>query len=86
MTTASPRRNGQSDALALLSAREREVLAGLVRGMTNKQVGLALGISHRTVEVHRAKLMRKVGARNLAALLDIAFPERDNLPVLRTGD
>lgn len=67
-------------SVAQLSTREREVVAGLVRGLTNKQIGLELGISHRTVEIHRARLMRKLGAASRPALLDIAFPQRDLLP------
>jgi two-component system response regulator FixJ len=53
-----------------------------VRGLTNKQIGMLLGISHRTVEVHRARLMRKLGVSNLSGLLEIAFAQRDKLPDL----
>jgi FixJ family two-component response regulator len=63
-----------------LTEREREVVAGLVRGLTNKQIGRELGISHRTVEIHRARLMRKLGASTLSALLAIALPQRSKLP------
>lgn len=76
-TTGSRRRSG---ALDVLSSRERDVLAGLVRGLTNKQAGLLLGISHRTVEIHRARLMRKLGAATLSQLLEIAFLHRAELP------
>lgn len=62
-----------------LSPRERDVLAGLVCGLTNKQIGIELGISHRTVEIHRARLMRKLKVTSLAALLTIALPNRDLL-------
>lgn len=61
--------------LDTLTPREREVLGGIGRGRTNKQIGIDLGISHRTVEVHRAHLMRKLGARNLVTLLDVAFAQ-----------
>lgn len=44
---------------AELTAREREVAAHLMQGLTSKQVGKALAISHRTVEIYRARLMRK---------------------------
>jgi two-component system response regulator FixJ len=67
-----------------LSNRERDVLAGLVKGLTNKEIGLLLGISHRTVEVHRARLMRKLNVANLSALLEIAFAQREKLPSLKT--
>lgn len=50
--------------------RERDVAAGLARGLTNKQIGEELGISFRTVEIHRARLKRKLGAPTLAALLE----------------
>ena len=42
-----------------LTAREREVAAHLMQGMTSKQIGKTLDISHRTVEIYRARLMRK---------------------------
>jgi PAS domain S-box-containing protein len=47
---------------AALTPREREVAAFLMEGMTSKEIGKALGISHRTVEIHRARLMRKYRA------------------------
>jgi RNA polymerase sigma factor (sigma-70 family) len=55
--------------LALLSPREREVFDRIVRGMHNREIALDLGISPRTVEVHRARLMGKLQARRLADLL-----------------
>jgi len=72
------RRRGIS--VASLSARERDVLGGIVRGLTNKEIGIELGISHRTVEIHRARLMRKLDVTTLAALIAIALAERDKLP------
>lgn len=67
-----------------LSLREREVLAGVVAGHTNKEIAQQLGISHRTVEIHRARLMRKLRVRTLADLLavaihDLSDPESDRL-------
>jgi two-component system, LuxR family, response regulator FixJ len=59
--------------LATLSNREKEVLSGLTRGMPNKRIAYGLGISPRTVEIHRANLMAKLGARNLSDTLRIAF-------------
>ena len=53
----------------LLSPREREVLAAVARGLTNRETGKLLGISHRTVEVHRARLMRKLGLQSVAQLV-----------------
>lgn len=58
-----------------LSPREREVLAGVVAGKTNKQIGATLGISHRTVEIHRARLMRKLRVATLADLLVVAVAD-----------
>lgn len=45
-----------------------------MRGCTNKQIGVELGISHRTVEIHRARLMRKLHVTTLADLLAVARP------------
>ncbi|RDE07597.1 response regulator transcription factor [Pelagibacterium lacus] len=56
-----------------LTPREREVLELLVNGKSNKETGLALGISARTVEVHRARVMEKLGARNTADLMRIVL-------------
>ncbi|MEJ8856792.1 LuxR C-terminal-related transcriptional regulator [Variovorax robiniae] len=52
-----------------LTPREREVAAHVMQGMTSKQIGKALGISHRTVELHRARLMRKYSASTTAELV-----------------
>ena len=54
---------------AELTAREREVAAFLMEGMTSKEIGKALGISHRTVEIYRAKLMRKYKSSTTADLV-----------------
>tara|TARA_R110002124_G_scaffold279572_1_gene452171 strand:- start:1188 stop:1760 length:573 start_codon:yes stop_codon:yes gene_type:complete len=52
-----------------LSPREREVAHHLVNGKTSREIGNSLNISHRTVEVHRARLMRKFNVKNTAALV-----------------
>lgn len=57
--------------LAPLSARERDVLALVVKGMHNRQIAETLGISPRTVEVHRARLMKKLNAGTLADLIRV---------------
>ena len=54
---------------AELTAREREVAARLLDGMTSKEIGKALVISHRTVEIYRARLMRKYKANTTADLV-----------------
>lgn len=59
--------------IAGLRQREREVLVGLVDGGTNKTIGRKLGISPRTVEIHRAQVMNRINASNLAELLQIAL-------------
>lgn len=59
--------------LGALTARERDVLDGLARGLPNKTIAYGLGISPRTVEVHRANLMAKLGVRSLSDALRIAF-------------
>jgi two-component system response regulator FixJ len=53
----------------LLTPREREVLGKVVAGASNKEAGRMLGISPRTVEVHRARIMDKLGTRNTADLV-----------------
>jgi two-component system response regulator FixJ len=58
--------------LALLSARERQVLEGLIAGHANKTIAHNLGISPRTVEVYRANLMTKMEAKSLSELIRMA--------------
>lgn len=59
--------------LAALTPRERDVLIGLVHGHPNKTIAYDLGISPRTVEIHRANLMQKLDVKSLADALRIAF-------------
>lgn len=60
--------------LATLTPREREVLDELVTGSHNKDVAHRLSISPRTVEIHKSRIMAKLGARNLADLIRISQP------------
>lgn len=55
-----------------LSLREREVFAMLLRGMTNKEIGAALGISHKTAETHHLRVLRKLGVCDSVGLLRYA--------------
>lgn len=59
--------------LKTLTAREHDVLLGLVRGYPNKTIAYDLGISPRTVEIYRANLMTKLGVQSLSEVLRIAF-------------
>jgi two-component system, LuxR family, response regulator FixJ len=56
-----------------LSARERDVLGGLVAGKANKVIAYDLGISPRTVEIYRANVMTKTGAKSLSELVRMAL-------------
>jgi two-component system response regulator FixJ len=73
---ALDRKDGPSKAsnarLAMLSSRENEVLNGLLQGKSNKLIGRDLNISERTVECHRANLMRKTGAGSVVELVRMA--------------
>ena len=62
--------------LETLSERERQVLDGVVDGQPNKVIARELGISPRTVEIYRAKLMAKMHADNLAALVRMTLSSR----------
>jgi two-component system response regulator FixJ len=57
---------------AALSPREREVLDGLVAGKPNKAIAYDLGISGRTVEVHRARMLKRLGTRSTAEAIRLA--------------
>ena len=59
--------------LGALTPRERDVLGGLAQGLPNKTIAYDLGISPRTVEIHRANLMTKLEVRSLSEALRIAF-------------
>lgn len=64
-------KNAQSQ-LEQLTEREREVMALAIQGHPNKEIARLLGISHRTVEIHKSKVMHKTGATNLMDLARIA--------------
>jgi two-component system, LuxR family, response regulator FixJ len=62
--------------VATLSPREREVLDGLLAGQPNKLIAYHLGISVRTVEVHRARMMERLGVRQLAEVIRLGVIAR----------
>jgi two-component system, NarL family, nitrate/nitrite response regulator NarL len=71
--TAAVRGEEAHPGLEQLTGREREVLLGIARGQTNKEIAGELGISHRTVETHRESLMRKLKLRSVAELTRFAL-------------
>lgn len=76
--------NGYIEGLAnfpgreLLTSRERDVLSQVAHGASNKEAGRRLGISPRTIEVHRARIMDKLGAKNAADLMRIVLSGYSN--------
>jgi RNA polymerase sigma factor (sigma-70 family) len=74
-------RRRDSEKLGRLTPREREVLEQAARGLHAKEIAAALGISPRTVEVHKTRIMEKLGVRNVAELVRFAIaatpPEGD---------
>jgi DNA-binding NarL/FixJ family response regulator len=65
----------KASPLDVLTPRERDVLLGVARGETNKQIAARLGISHRTVETHRESLMDKLNVRTVAGLTKLVLAE-----------
>lgn len=71
---ASPGKvDAETARISLLTPRERDVLEQLVIGRPNKLIGHELGISPRTVEIHRARVMQKMNAKSLSHLVRIAL-------------
>ena len=62
-------RNALLKRYETLTPREKEILNHVVAGKANKVIAFDLGVSQRTVEIHRARVMQKMGARNLAELV-----------------
>src|SRR4051794_13487768 len=65
--------NLAAERLAALTGREREIVDRLVAGLSNKEIARELGISYRTVEVHRARIMDKTQARSFSQLVRLAL-------------
>jgi DNA-binding NarL/FixJ family response regulator len=68
-------REGPRQGLQGLTEREREVLALIARGLSTKEIASSLDIGQRTVETHRANLMRKLGVKSVALLTQVAIRE-----------
>lgn len=68
-------RDGPRPGLQVLTEREREVLTLIVKGQTTKEIAASLDIGARTVETHRANLMRKLGVKSVALLTQVAIRE-----------
>jgi FixJ family two-component response regulator len=66
-----------SSRIAALTPRRRDVLSGILAGRSNKLIAHSLGISPRTVETHRAHLMRDLGARHVADVIRLALEAGD---------
>ena len=69
-----------------LTPREHEVLALVVTGMLNKQIGAELGIAEKTIKVHRARVMKKMQAKSLAELVHLASKVGIPGPAAATDD
>jgi two-component system response regulator FixJ len=68
-----PLEGAAAERIRGLSPREREVLQGLLAGLPNKSIAHDLAISPRTVEIHRAHVMEKMGARSLSELIRMSL-------------
>ena len=70
-TTA--RRENSRARLSSLTQREHQVMLLVVAGKVNKEIAAELNLSHRTVEIHRGRVMEKTGARSLTKLIELAI-------------
>lgn len=73
----------QCDRLSCLSTREREIMLHVVAGKLNKQTAAELGISEKTVKIHRGRVMHKLSARSVAELIGIV--NQAGIPVIPRG-
>ncbi len=62
-----------------LTPRQREVVVGVYHGLTSREIGKKLGISVRTVEVHRYQASERLGTRNIAGLFRIVSQEKRHI-------
>lgn len=65
----TPAATAEEDPARRLSERERQVMALMVQGLHNRRIAEELGISHRTVEIHKARVLEKMGVRSLVELV-----------------
>jgi FixJ family two-component response regulator len=70
--TAADSSSSFAERLTTLTEREREVMNFVVKGWSSKAIAKSLGISHRTVEVHRSHILEKVGVRTVPELIHVA--------------
>lgn len=84
---ARAQREALTARIACLTAREREVFQEVVLGKANKVVAIEFGISEKTVEVHRARVMQKLGATSLAELvrIDLLAQQASDSLLIRFG-
>ena len=75
MAAAVQGAEGAAQGIRGLTDRERDVLVLLARGLATKDIATSLGIGPRTVETHRANLMRKLGVKSVALLTQVAIRE-----------
>lgn len=78
-------RRGRDDVairIASLTPREKEVMELVTRGLANKVIAADLGLSQRTVEIHRSRVMEKMGADSLAQLVRMTLESQEGQPVL----
>ncbi len=79
MAAAAPAAQAAARRVAKLSPRQRQVLAGIIDGRRNKQIAAELGIEERTVKMHRAVLLKKLGAASTADAIRIGLAGRPAL-------
>ena len=76
--TNAARRSEAQHRVESLTPREKQVMNFIVDGSANKVIAIDLGLSERTVEIHRAKVMEKMGARSVAPLVKLHLTLADN--------
>jgi FixJ family two-component response regulator len=79
------RREAATALLQNLTAREREVMELVVAGSHNREIAQALGISVRTVEVHKSRLMTKLGVDNVADMVRLSMAHQPTPQVLNVA-